>query len=59
MRRGKLKSLRDSVKAFFKELKDYTLTEISNSKMQELIVFHKLDVESLKKEYSEKYYQRK
>jgi replicative superfamily II helicase len=59
MRRGKLKSLRDSVKAFFKELKDYTLTEISDSKMQELIVFHKLDVESLKKEYSEKYYQRK
>ncbi len=59
MRRGKLKSLRDSVKAFFKELKDYTLTEISDSKMQELIVFHKLDVESLNKEYSENYYQKK
>jgi len=59
MRKRKLKSLKDSAKAFFKELKDYTLTEISDSKMQELIVFHKLDVESLKKEYSENYYQKK
>jgi len=58
MRRGKLKSLRDCVKSFFKELKDYSLTEISDSKMQELLVFHKLDVESLKREYSEKYYQK-
>lgn len=58
MKKGKLQSLRDAVKSFFKELKDYSLTEISDSKMQELLVFHKLDVESLKKEYSEKYYQR-
>lgn len=58
MRKGKLKSLRDAVKSFFKELKDYSLTEISDSKMQELLVFHKLDVESLKKEYSEKSYQK-
>lgn len=59
MRKGTLKSLRDRVKSFFKELKDYSLTEISDSKMQELLVFHKLDVESLKKEYSEKYFQKK
>lgn len=58
MRKGKLKSLRDYVKSFFKELKDYSLNEVSDSKMQELVVFHKLDVESLKKEYSEKPYQR-
>lgn len=58
MRKGKLKSLRDCVKSFFKELKDYSLNEISDSKMQNLLVFHKLDVESLKKEYSEKFYQK-
>ena len=58
MRKGKLKSLKDCAKSFFKELKDYSLTEISDSKMQELIVFHKLDAGSLKKEYSEKFYQK-
>ncbi|MCU0550399.1 MAG: DEAD/DEAH box helicase family protein [Leptolyngbya sp. Prado105] len=58
MRKGKLRSLRDVVKSFFKEFKDYSLAEVSDSKMQELIVFHKLDVEFLKKEYSEKYYQK-
>jgi replicative superfamily II helicase len=59
MRKGKLKLLRDHVKSFFKEFKAYVLDEISDSKMQELITFHRLDVESLKKEYSEKYYQKK
>lgn len=59
MRKGKLKLLRDHVKSFFKEFKDYILDEISDSKMQEFISFHKLDVESLKKEYSEKSYQKK
>jgi hypothetical protein len=59
MSKGKLKLLRDHVKSFFKEFKDYVLDEISDSKMQELIAFHRLDVESLKKEYSEKYYQKK
>lgn len=58
MRKGKLKSLRDCVKSFFKELKDYSLNDISDSKMQELLAFHKLNVESLKREYSEKYYQK-
>ncbi|MEY2833428.1 MAG: hypothetical protein RLZZ574_2687, partial [Cyanobacteriota bacterium] len=59
MRKGKLKSLRDNVKSFFKEFKDYILTEISDSKIQELIAVHKLDIQSLKNEYSEKYYQQK
>ena len=58
MRKGKLRSLRDNVRSFFKEFKDYLLTEVSDSKMQELLFFHKLDVESLKKEYSEKPYQK-
>ena len=59
MRKEKLKLLRDNVKSFFKEFKDYQLDEISDSKIQELIQFHKLDVESLKSEYSEAYYQKK
>lgn len=58
MRKGKLQSLRDNVKSFFKEFKDYQLNEISDSKIQELIEFHQLDVESLKTEYSEEYYQK-
>lgn len=59
MRKGKLKCLKDAVISFFKEFKDYSLTEVSDSKIQELLCFHKLDVESLKKEYSEKWYQNK
>ena len=59
MRKAKLKLLKDNIKSFFKEFKDYVLDEISDSKMQELVTFHKLDLESLKKEYSEKYYQKK
>ncbi|WP_293062051.1 hypothetical protein [Okeania sp. SIO2B3] len=58
MRKGKLKHLRDNVKSFFKEFKDYQLDEISDSKIQEWIQFHKLDIESLKSEYSEDYYQK-
>ncbi|NEP85428.1 MAG: DEAD/DEAH box helicase family protein [Okeania sp. SIO2C2] len=58
MRKGKLKLLRDNVKSFFKEFKDYQLDEISDSKIQEWIQIHKLDVEPLKSEYSEDYYQK-
>ncbi|NER07316.1 MAG: hypothetical protein F6K17_34480 [Okeania sp. SIO3C4] len=59
MIKGKLKHLRDNVKSFFKEFKDYQLDEITDSKIQEWIQFHKLDIESLKSEYSEDYYQKK
>ncbi|MBE9082853.1 DEAD/DEAH box helicase family protein [Tolypothrix sp. LEGE 11397] len=59
MRKGTLKLLRENVKSFFKEFKDYRINEISDSKIQELLVVHKLDINSLIKEYSEKYYQKK
>ncbi|GEM_PF-104540 len=59
MRKGKLKLLKDRVKSFFKEFKDYVLDEMSDSKIQELLIFHKLDVESLKNEYSEQCHQKK
>jgi replicative superfamily II helicase len=58
MRRGKLKVLRSSVKAFFKEFSKYEIDSISIGKIQELINVHKLDMESLKREYSEKYQKR-
>lgn len=59
MRKGSLKLLKDNVKSFFKEFKDYRIQDISDSKIQEWLVFHKLDVASLLREYSEQYYQKK
>lgn len=58
LRKGKLRSLRNNIKSFFKELKDYKINEISDEKLQEFINTHKLDIESIKKEYSEKYYKK-
>jgi replicative superfamily II helicase len=58
MRRGKLKSLRNSVKGFFKEFNKYEIDSLSDEKIQEFINAHKLDVDNLLSEYSEKYYQK-
>ena len=58
MRRGKLKTLRNTVKAFFKEFRKYELDSLSDEKMQEFINTHKLDINSLKTEYTEKYYKK-
>ena len=55
MRKGKLKALKTSIKSFAKELKNYKINEISDEKIQELINFHKLDIQSLENEYTEKY----
>jgi len=59
MRREKLNSLKRYVKSFFKEFKDYSLTDISDSKMQEFLDCHKLDIQSLRTQYSDKPYQKK
>lgn len=56
MRKGKLKNFKSNIKAFFREFKDYNIQEISDEKIQEFINTHKLDLESLKSEYTEKYY---
>jgi hypothetical protein len=56
MRRGKLKDLRHNVKAFFKEFSIYEISSISDTKIQEAINTHKLDIDSLKTLYSEGYY---
>jgi hypothetical protein len=58
MRRGKLKLLRSNVKAFFKEFSKYEVDSITKDKIQELINVHNLDMESLKNEYSEKYFRK-
>ena len=56
MKKGKLKSLKSNVHSFLKELKNYHLHEISDQKFQELINTHKLDLESLKNDYTEMVY---
>ena len=58
MRRGKLKSLRNNVKSYFKEFSKYELDSISEDKIQELINLHQLDINSLKSLYSEKYFRK-
>lgn len=59
IRKSKLKELKKNIKEFIKELKDYNLEEVNNSKIQELITLHRLDVQSLKTIYSESYYHNK
>lgn len=59
MRRGKLKELRQNVKGFFKEIKNYSLESIVDTSIQEYLSAHKLDMNSLLTEYSEPYYHKK
>lgn len=56
MRRNRLKLLKENVSGFFKEFKKYNIKEISDEKINEFINIHKLDVNSINSEYSEKYY---
>lgn len=58
MRRGKLKTFRSNIRSFFKEFSKYEIDSVSDDKIQELINTHKLDMESLKNEYSEKYFKK-
>ncbi len=58
MRRGKLKYLRGNAKAFFKEFNKYEINSISNEKIQEFLNAHKLYIDSIKVEYSRKYYKK-
>ncbi len=59
LRKGKLRNLRNNIKSFFKELKNYKINDISDEKLQEFINIHKLDIESLKNDYNEDYYHKK
>ncbi len=53
MRKGKLKLLKENVRSLFKEFKKFKLDSITIEQIQEAVDTHKLDVRSLKSEYSE------
>jgi len=55
MRNNSLKRLRDAFKAFISELKAYEVTNISDSKLQELIAYHGLSEHHLQINYCEDY----
>ncbi len=55
MKKTKLNKLKFNVKSFFKEFSKYNIHEVSDQKIQEFIDIHNLDLESMKKDYSEKY----
>lgn len=59
MRKGKLNLLKKNIREFFKEFVNYDLKDISEEKIQIFLNTHKLDVLSLKQNYSEKAYQSK
>jgi hypothetical protein len=59
MRKNRLKKLKGNVTGFFREFKKYNIKEISDEKINDFINIHKLDVDSIKSEYSEKYYHSK
>ena len=59
MRKNRLRKFKSNVKSFIKEFKSYNIKEISDAKIQEWLVFHKLDINSIKTEYVESYYQKK
>lgn len=56
MRKNGLKRLKENVNGFFKEFKNYKISEVEDAKINSFILIHKLDLDSLKSEYSEQYY---
>ena len=55
MRKKKLISLKTNIKSFYKEFKNYKIHDLSDEKIQEFINNHKLDINSMKNEYTESY----
>ncbi|MBL0592659.1 DEAD/DEAH box helicase family protein [Aeromonas veronii] len=55
MRKGKLNELKNNVKCFFKEFARMNIHEVTDQEVQRYIDTHKLDLQSLKSNYSEKY----
>jgi replicative superfamily II helicase len=58
LRKGGLKSLKTNFKAFYNELKNHELNDLSNETLQNILSLNKLDNNSIKSYYSEKPYQR-
>jgi hypothetical protein len=57
MRKNTLNKLKHNVRNFFKEFAKYVLHEVSDSKIQQLVDAHNLDIASLTTKYSERYKQ--
>lgn len=56
IRRNRLKKLKDQIKSFVKELKPYSLEELSDAILQKLLELHHLDIVDFSAQYSEDYY---
>lgn len=56
IRRNKLKSLKNQIKGFIKELNSYSLDELSDTTLQDLLTLHRLNIEDFSAQYSEEYY---
>ncbi|MCT4074099.1 DEAD/DEAH box helicase [Elizabethkingia ursingii] len=59
LRKGKLRSLRNNVKSFFKEFSNYELQSLTDLKINSFLDSHRLDLNSLWLEYSEPFYRKK
>jgi replicative superfamily II helicase len=58
MRKGKLKEFKSNLKSFIKEFKPYNIHEISDEKLQVFLDTHKLTIDDLENQYSERYYKK-
>lgn len=58
IRKGKLRTFKENVKRFIKELKQYNLKDISDEKLQNFIDLHHLNLGDIRELYSEEYYHR-
>lgn len=56
IRRNKLRSLKNQIKGFIRELNSYSLDELSDTTLQELLALHRLNIEDFSAQYSEEYY---
>lgn len=59
MRKGKLRDFKANLRGYLKELKKYDLNSISAEKIDEFLRLHKLNIENLSNDYTEKYTQQK
>ena len=59
MRKNRLKKLRLNFQGFFREFKNYEINDLTDDKINDFLLAHNLDINSLSSEYSEEYYHRK
>lgn len=59
IRPGKLKDLKNQIRNFIKELRVFSLDEISDETLQKFLDLHHLNVEEFSEKYSEEYYHKR